>query len=79
MTQMKHKQLQTLDIPQAAATTTTRGEKRQGQENEDVGDTRSIKKTQTRARQRKNNNENEGKTETVKKGVLVDAHGENES
>ena len=79
MTQMEYKQLQTLDIPQAAATTTTLWEKRQGQENEDVGDTRSTKKTRTRARQRKNNNENEGKTETVKKGVLVDAHGENES
>ena len=79
MTELEYKQLKTLDILQAAATTTTPGKKRQGQENEDVGDTRSIKKTQTRARQRKNNNENEGKTETVKKGVLVDAHGENES
>ena len=76
---MEYKQLQTLDIPQAAATTTTLWEKRQGQENEDVGDTRSIKKTQARARQRKNNNENEGKTETVKKGALVDEHGKNES
>ena len=79
MTQMEYKQLQTLDIPQAAATTTTLWEKRQGQENEDVGDTRSTKKTRTRARQRKNNNENKGKTETVKKGGVGGCTWENES
>jgi hypothetical protein len=55
---MEYKQLKTLGIPQAAATTTTPGKKRQGKENEDVGDTRSTKKARTRARQRKNNNEN---------------------